>query len=222
MHDTLPSDRRTACRTLAACVVAGLPTYLHPEPAANVGHFDVQEIMRNPLLRHLLVTDSPHPLLGDAAAVFDRFVGSWAMDCVFTAVDGAQTTISGEWHFGWILAGRAMQDVLYFYPKGQRPTSQAEMRGGTTLRLFDPKSRQWQVSWFAALRGEVIHLRGGAEGGRIVLRGLDVDGAPLRWSFNDVQDDRFRWLGETSADGGSTWRVEQEMQLQRMSDGGRP
>lgn len=176
--------------------------------------------MRNPLPRYLLAAESPHPSIREAAAVFDRFVGSWAMDCVFTAVDGAQTTVAGEWHFGWILAGCAMQDLLYFYPSGQRPTRETDLRGGTTLRLFDPKSGQWQVSWFAALRGEVIHLRGGAEGGRIVLQGLDVDGSALRWSFNDIQDDRFRWLGETSADGGSTWRVEQEMHLRRWPDEG--
>jgi hypothetical protein len=93
------------------------------------------------------------------------------------------------------------------------------MRGGTTRRLFDPASRLWQVSWFAALRGEVIHLRGGAERRRIVLRGQDADGAALRWSFNDIQAARFRRRGETSTDGGSTWPVEQDMQLQRMPDG---
>lgn len=172
--------------------------------------------MRNPLPAHLLATERPHPSLGGAAAVFDGFVGSWDMHCVFTAVDGTQAITAGEWHFGWILGGRALQDVLYFYPQGQRPQAAADLRGGTTLRLFDPKSGQWQVSWFAALRGEVIHLRGGAEGQRIVLRGTDVDGAALRWSFNDIRDDRFRWLGETSADGGTTWRVEQEMQLTRL------
>ena len=172
--------------------------------------------MRNPLLTYLLATEAAHTSLGDAAALFDRFVGTWEHDCVFTAADGSQTTISGEWHFGWILGGRVLQDVLFFYPKGERPRDE-ELRGGTTLRLFDPKAREWQVSWFAALRGEVIHLRGGAEGERVVLRGLDVDGAALRWSFNDISNDSFRWLGETSSDGGATWRVEQEMQLKRMS-----
>jgi hypothetical protein len=164
---------------------------------------------------HFNVTERGHPSLGTAAGTFDRLVGSWDMDCVFTAEDGAQTTIAGEWHFGWILGGHVVQDVLYFYPKGQRPQRAADLRGGTTVRLFDPKAQQWLVSWFAALRGEVIHLKGGVEGDRIVLRGLDVDGSSLRWSFNDIQPDRFRWLGETSADGGKHWRVEQEMHLRR-------
>jgi hypothetical protein len=180
-----------------------------------------EAMMSNPLTRHLLFTDQGHVSLGDAARAFDRFVGSWDMDCVFTAADGTQTKIAGEWHFGWILGGRVVQDVLYFYPKGQRPASSADLRGGTTVRLYDPKAQAWLVSWFAALRGEVIHLQGGPQQGpageRIVLHGLDVDGDALRWSFNDIEPTRFRWLGETSCDGGASWRVEQEMHLVRMA-----
>jgi hypothetical protein len=175
--------------------------------------------MRNPLPKLLLASDHPHPLLGDEARVFDRFTGSWDMDCVFTAADGTQTRTAGEWHFGWILGGRTMQDAIYFYPPGRRPGNAADMKGGTTLRLFDPKSQQWLVTFFAALRGEAIHLRGGADGQRVVLRGLDVDRSELRWSFNDITETSFRWLGETSADGGVHWRVEQEMHLRRMPVG---
>lgn len=171
--------------------------------------------MTNPLPDRLHFTDHGHDELGPAALAFDRLVGSWDMDCVFTAADGARTQTAGEWHFGWVLGGRVMQDALYFYPRGQRPALAADLRGGTTVRLYDPRAQQWRVSWFAALRGEVIHLQGGPEGERIVLRGLDVDGALLRWSFNDLAATHFRWLGETSSDGGATWRVEQEMHLTR-------
>ena len=168
-----------------------------------------------PLAHHLRCTYAPHPELREAARAFDRVIGSWDMDCVFTDVERRQTTIAGEWHFGWILGGRMLQDVLYFYPRGQRPAAAADLRGGTTLRLFDPKAGQWLVTWFAALRGEAIHLRGGVEGERIVLHGEDVDGSRLRWTFNDITEHCFRWLGETSSDLGLTWRVEQEMQLRR-------
>lgn len=58
-------------------------------------------------------------------------------------------------------------------------------------------------------------LRGGTEGDRIVLLGQDVDGSALRWSFNDIQQNSFSWRGEISADGGKTWRTEQEMMLKR-------
>jgi hypothetical protein len=173
-----------------------------------------------PLLNHLHGTSTAHPGLGEAARAFEPVIGSWDLDCVFTNAEGRQTAIAGEWHFGWILGGRMLQDVLYFYPRGQRPASAADLRGGTTLRLFDPKAGQWLVTWFAAMRGEAIHLHGGAEGRRIVLHGKDVDGSLLRWTFNDITEQRFRWLGETSSDQGLSWRIEQEMQLRRMSTKG--
>lgn len=170
--------------------------------------------MRNPLPLHLHVAETAHASLGGASVVFDRFVGSWDMDCTFTDADGVRSITSGEWHFGWILGGRAWKTSCTFTRRAT-PDDRRDLRGGTTIRVFDSKSNEWLVSWFAALRGEVIQLRGGAEGERIVLRGFDVDGSSLRWSFKDIEGDSFCWLGETSADDGSTWRMEQEMQLRR-------
>jgi hypothetical protein len=151
----------------------------------------------------------PHASLGKQAQLFDRFVGTWDLDCVLYGVDGKTTRSSGEWIFGWVLDGRVMQDILI-------ERSQNERRAlGTTIRFYDAKAGQWRVVWIPPLSGNVIALRGGAVGDRIVLEGLDVGGARLRWSFNDIQTDSFLWRGETSADRGKTWRVEQEMRLKR-------
>jgi hypothetical protein len=64
-------------------------------------------------------------------------------------------------------------------------------------------------------------MRGAVAGKRIVLHGIDVDGATLRWSFDDITDTTFNWRGETSSDGGKTWRIEQEMKLRRHAEPGR-
>lgn len=45
------------------------------------------------------------------ARLFDCFVGTWDFDCVLYAPDGSATRFPGEWSFGWVLDGRAMQDV---------------------------------------------------------------------------------------------------------------
>jgi len=159
---------------------------------------------------------APHPSLGEAASVFDRFVGTWDCHCVFYGVDGAKTEFTGEWIFGWVLDGRIMQDVLSGHPKDESPSPE-NRRCGTSLRFYDAKAGQWNVVWFGTHNGFVVMVRGGAVEDRIVLEGVDTDGSRIRWSFNDIQAASFLWRGETSSDGGQTWRVEQEMFLKRRS-----
>ena len=151
----------------------------------------------------------PHSNLAAQARLFDRFVGSWDLDCLFYGADGKVTRFSGQWIFGWVLDGHVLQDVLIESHGKERRSM------GSTIRFYDAKSEQWRVVWIPPMSGNVIALKGGAVGDRILLEGLDVDGARLRWSFNDIHADSFLWRGATSADGGRTWRVEQEMRLKR-------
>src|SRR6266487_4045350 len=51
---------------------------------------------------------NPHPSLGDAARVWDRFVGTWDCDYTFFLDDGTVKHSRGELEFGWILDGRAI------------------------------------------------------------------------------------------------------------------
>jgi len=53
------------------------------------------------------------------------------------------------------------------------------------------------------------------EGDRIVLRGTDVDGYPIRWSFNEIKPESFVWRGEKSRDDGKTWKLEEEHHMKR-------
>ena len=150
-----------------------------------------------------------HPSLAAEAALFDRFVGTWDVDCVFHAADGKTKGFTGRWIFGWVLDGHALQDVLI---EGDERSGR---RRGTTLRFYDAKSAQWRVVWIPPASGNVIVLQGGAQGDRIVLEGKERNGALLRWSFNEIRGESWLWLGETSADGGRSWRLEQEMRLKR-------
>ena len=65
---------------------------------------------------------------GDGAAadragkmdLYARFVGSWDLDVTQFSRDGAPRRHKGEWHFGWVLEGRAIQDVWIVPPRGER------------------------------------------------------------------------------------------------------
>jgi hypothetical protein len=156
----------------------------------------------------------PHPSLGSNAQLFDHFVGTWDFDCVYYAADGTVARFPGEWIFGWVLDGRALQDVWIGYQSSRQP---GERGIGTTLRFYDAKAGLWHVIFVVPgpSKEKVLTLQGGAEGDRIVLKGDDADGSLLRWSFNEIRENSFLWRGETSADGGKTWRTEQLMYLKR-------
>jgi hypothetical protein len=157
----------------------------------------------------VLRSSGPNSTLGTEAQIFDRFIGTWEMDCTFYDANGKTSRLLGEWRFGWALDGRIEQDVIVEHQRREL------IARGTTLRFYDTKLGKWRIVWIAPPTGNVAMLTGGAVGDRIVLEGVDVDGSPFRWSFNNIRPDSFVWRGEISADGGKTWRLEQEMRLKR-------
>lgn len=159
-----------------------------------------------------LGTSGPRSANATGSHTFDRVIGDWEFDCTIYPDDGKSYQFDGEWKFDWILDGTAIQDVWMGYKEGRTP---GQRHMGTTLRFFDPKIGQWHVIFIVPRSGKVIRLQGGEQGERIVLNGVDVSGAVLRWSFNDIEPDSFLWRGETSHDGGKTWRTEQIMKLRR-------
>ncbi|HET9368580.1 MAG TPA: hypothetical protein VFO22_10945 [Candidatus Udaeobacter sp.] len=162
-----------------------------------------------------LSASGPHPSLGNEAQVWDRFIGTWDCEYTFFLDDGSKRQSRGEIEFGWILDGRAVQDIWITYPN-----EAGKERGiGTTVRFFDGKSKMWRIVFVGPRYNALVTLQGSAEGDRIVLRGLDDEGAMLRWSFNDIKADSFVWRGEKSRDGGKTWKLEEEHHMKRRNSG---
>ena len=161
----------------------------------------------------VLAASGPNPSLGDEAKVFDRFIGAWDCNYTFHTADGKITHNSGELLFGWVLDGLAVQDIWITYPK----TAGHQRDIGTSVRYFDNKSKTWQVVFVNPVQGDIT-VHGGMEGDRIVLRGTDHNGSPIRWSFNDIKPNSFTWCGEKSSDGGKTWFLQEEHHMTRRND----
>jgi hypothetical protein len=155
----------------------------------------------------------PHPSIGDQAQIFDRFVGTWDCDYASFKEDGTTKRARGEVIFGWVLDGRAVQDIWTWSDKD----SSGERKLGTTVRFFDPKIGKWRIVWIDPVSPAIKLLTGGAVGDRIVLEGKADDGVSMRWSFNDIRRDSFIWRGEKSGDDGNTWRLTDEYHLKRRS-----
>jgi hypothetical protein len=140
----------------------------------------------------------------DELMLFGRFVGEW--DLHWTGFDdGRQSEASGELTFGWVLDGRAVQDVwLVPGPRG------IPRFHGTTVRFFDPTLGAWRSTWVEPVTGRVRKFIGRPDGEDIAL--VSLDGDPLlRWRFTEIGPDSFTWLGEYSTDEGRTWRLEERM-----------
>ena len=140
--------------------------------------------------------------------LFGRFVGAWDVESTSFQPDGTQRSQLGEWHFAWVLGGRAVQDVLF--------EKESPERSGTTIRAYDERSDTWHVSWLGPVWHEYVHLVARAVGDRILLEGRDTDPVRrVRWSFNEITDNSFLWRGEASLDDGRTWTLEQEIRARR-------
>jgi hypothetical protein len=132
-------------------------------------------------------------------------VGSWEMDAVVHADDGATHRGRGEIHAGWVLEGRAIQDV-WILPG---------VFHGTTLRVYDPDRDAWHILWSDPLRQYYARQLGRAHANGIVQIGTNDAGETTRWSFVDIVPDSFVWRGERSRDGGATWQLQAEFRVRR-------
>lgn len=159
----------------------------------------------------VLAAPGPHPSLGEPARLWDRFVGAWDCDYTFYLADGGVRRARGELEFGWIIDGRAIQDIWITYPDDA--TKERDI--GTSIRFYDDETRMWRVVFVSPAYRALTTVQGGAEGDRIVLRGEGREGVSLRWSFNDIKPDEFVWRGEKSRDGGQTWQLREEHRMRR-------
>lgn len=164
-----------------------------------------------------LLATKANPELGDAAALYGWLIGDWDVRVVDYADDGTRSESHGEWHFAWVLEGRAIQDVWIDPPRAQRKPgiSRENNRYGTTLRVFDPTDKTWKITWFNPVSGghdEFIAKRVGQD---VVQTGRDLHGNPMRWVFTDICADSFHWYGERSHDNGRTWKLEVEFFARR-------
>ena len=119
-----------------------------------------------------LAAAGPHPALGVHADTYGRVIGSWTGE-LQNHLLATPTRASIEVHFGWVLEGRAVQDVWITPARAERGAAASGMSWyGTTLRVFDPTSESWRVVWSDPVSQHRIELEGRRQGDDIVLLGV--------------------------------------------------
>jgi hypothetical protein len=152
--------------------------------------------------------------------LYGWLIGSWDLDVTGFLADGTQRRRPGEWHFGWALEGRAIQDVWIVPARGPKRAGDAAANVnsyGTTLRTYDPRIDAWHIQWTDPVTQTYFTMVGRKEREDIVQLGSAPDGTKIRWSFSEITTNSFRWRGEVSSDGGVTWRVNVEFLARRKS-----
>lgn len=167
----------------------------------------------------LLAAPGRVPEISEADDAYGWLVGSWRLVCRrYAGVEVAARGLTGEAHFGWVLEGRAVQDVWIMPAVADRTDglSQSMNMYGTTLRVWDSAIHAWRISWSNPAGNHFEEQIGRRVGKDIVQIGTRADGTVTRWSFIDITPDSFHWLGEALQPDGRNWRLEGEFLATRI------
>jgi len=175
--------------------------------------------------------EPPHALLSALAApgracdidetddIYGWLVGSWSLEVLcYRGIDLRGENVMAEAHFGWVLEGRAIEDVWIMPARVARPPQDPAVNMyGTTLRSWDPALRAWRIQWTNPAHNHSETQIGRRVGEEIVQIGARPDGQATRWRFTDIAPDRFHWIGEALAPDGATWQIEGEFLARRVA-----
>jgi hypothetical protein len=174
---------------------------------------------RPPAFLAALHADGPAADRAGSMDLYGWLVGSWELDVTGFLDSGSVRRRPGEWHFGWALEGRAIQDVWIVPLRGALRQGDAAANAnfyGTTLRVYDPRIDAWHIQWTDPVSQTYLTMIGRKAGDDIVQLGKGDGGTLVRWSFSDITPRSFRWRGEVSADDGATWRLAVDFTARRV------
>lgn len=135
----------------------------------------------------------PNPCDAPEFRHFDFWLGEWEVKGPAGTVIGANTIsrIANNCgiHENWRGAGGAL---------------------GQSVNTYEPSDAKWHQAW-VGMGGGLLHLSGGLDAGKMVLKGTTVDAAKAvtmhRVTWTPLPDGRVRQFWESSTDQGKTWTV---------------
>lgn len=160
---------------------------------------------------------APAPDRAERMGLYGWLVGAWEMDVFTPLPDGSTRQGRGEIHFGWVLEGRAIQDVWITPPRDERAAPDPAMANfyGTTIRVYDPGIDAWHILWIDPVKQIYRRMIGRADGAGILQEGTDDGGTPVRWRFREITASSFRWTAERRPDPSAEWQLQVEFRARR-------
>jgi hypothetical protein len=169
----------------------------------------------------VLHADGPDVNRADKLALYAWLIGDWEMDVDTFPEDGTVQKGKGEIHAGWVLEGRAIQDVWMIPRLQERRAAIDQLPGagnwyGTTLRIYDPNLDAWRILWNDPATNFFSQQIARARGPDIVQEGPDPRGGSMRWTFAEIERGSFYWTAERTKDD-TNWRCEIAIRSRRSS-----
>ncbi len=165
-----------------------------------------------------LVSEKGHPEYQEKLKPYEIFIGAWEFVWVKHKDDGTTLTIPGEWHFSWILEGRAIQDTWIcpgknFRTSGQYPAGEY----GTTIRFYDFKEDCLKVIWVGPTLSRLNIFKAKTTKDQIIQTEIPgkEKGNISRWVFKEISELFFKWEAYISSDNKKTWKIDQEIYAKR-------
>jgi len=193
--------------------------------SAAITRMTPQQASRSPSFIEALHAQGPAVDRAEKMGLYGWLIGAWEMDVLVHLANDAEYRGRGEIHFGWVLEGRAIQDVWITPPRGQRsdPIRAAADFYGSTFRIYDPAIDAWHIFWLDPVKQFYSRMLGRADGKDIEQ--LTVNETPARrWRFTDITPNAFHWTADVDEGAGeinggqSKWRRHVEFFARRAAD----
>ena len=113
-----------------------------------------------------------------------------------------------------MLGGRAVQDV-WIAPALQGRQPDQDRIHGTTLRVYDPQSDVWHITWIDPVKQAFNRMTGRKIGDEIVQEYRNEQGVRTQWLFTQITGASFHWIARDSNDDGESWTTRAEFFLRR-------
>ena len=167
------------------------------------------------LLGEVLLSSGPHADLSPEQQVFAPFIGSWNLEVTWYDDDIVIRREKGEWHFFWVLEGRAVQDIWIVPPRRDRAIAKNLYEYGTSIRFYDSELGLWRSTWIGPMRHSVHTFVVERACAALILTTVMEDRSEMRWVFSRIRTDSFSWRNERKQH--NEWTVTQTFEARRVT-----
>jgi len=156
---------------------------------------------------------------------YDFWIGHWGTNWRQPVEGELDPADSSSWTEQWVfpvLGGKALVEVA----RGREPRPQGWITQGFSIRYWDAAKERWVMAqnWPApdTSSGFADQLQGFERHGRIQVYSAyhTQDGSEeiRRYTFSDIQPERFRWDSTTTRDRGKTWTTGSVAESSRLAE----